>query len=101
MASKGAKKPGPQGLKLLPTLTSARSVLSDPDDLGHEPVCYRRVFLDDEDLEVNPSEDGGGGGGAGDGGAEAHRSDDNSYSDDHERYSTDNDHEVETQQDAA
>lgn len=87
-----------------------RPCVSDQDepDLGYEPVRYRRVFLDDEDLEFNPNEEGGGGAvegeeDVGDGAADAHRSDDNiSYSDDRESYSSDSDHDMETtQQEAA
>lgn len=78
----------------------------DEPDLGYEAVRYRRVFLDDEDLAVNPNEEDGGGADGGeeeacDGGADADRSDDNSYSDDHESYSSDSDHDVETTQQEA
>lgn len=31
----------------------------DEADMGYEPVRYRKVFLDDEDMEVNPDESEG------------------------------------------
>eukprot|EP00066_Takifugu_rubripes_P021764 XP_011611030.1 PREDICTED: protein FAM161A [Takifugu rubripes] len=78
----------------------------DEPELGYEPVQYRRVFLNDEDVEVNPSEDVGGGAessqkqhdeGEDDAGDNAHCSDDNySYSDVNESYSSDTDHDMET-----
>lgn len=78
----------------------------DEPELGYEPVQYRRVFLNDEDVEVNPSEEVGGGAessqkqhgeGEDDAGDNAHCSDDNySYSDVNESYSSDTDHDMET-----
>lgn len=82
-------------------------LVSDQDEpeLGYEPVQYRRVFLNDEDVEVNPSEEVGGAAessqqhdeGEDDAGNNAHCSDDNySYSDVNESYSSDTDHDIET-----
>lgn len=82
----------------------------DESELGYEPVQYRRVFLNDEDVEVNPSEEVGGGAessqkrhdeGEDDAGDNAHCSDDNySYSDVNESYSSDTDDDITYQEDA-
>lgn len=73
--------------------------------MGYEPVHYRRVFLDDEDMEVEPAEKDGGGSlnrrdgdeaSHGDGG---HSSDQSyRYSDDHESYSDDSECDTAAQQ---
>ncbi|XP_074538381.1 protein FAM161A [Halichoeres trimaculatus] len=90
-------------------------------DTGHEPVLYRKVFLDDEDSEEEPKGKEGGmdeassiqrdGQGAGrpdqdDQGEDQHYSDDShhysddheNYSDDHENYSDDSERDVDTKQ---
>lgn len=60
-------------------------------DTDYEPVHYRRVFLDDEDMEVESADkDGGGGEGSltQHDGDDGHGSDQSyGYSDDHESYS--------------
>lgn len=106
LSTKNTKQTTRKKQLLIENISWLRPCVSDQDepDLGYEPVRYRRVFLDDEELELNANEEGGGGADEGeeDGGADAHRSDDNSYSDDHESYSSDSDHDVETtQQEAA
>ncbi|XP_044197754.1 protein FAM161A [Thunnus albacares] len=86
----------------------------DEPDMGSEPVHYRKVFLDDEDMEVDPDkseeeeeedrEDAG-----------SHRSDEDyrrdddhrysddsfHYSDDHEQYSDDSERDVDSRQQEA
>ncbi|XP_068451702.1 protein FAM161A [Clinocottus analis] len=87
-------------------------------DMGYKPVHYRKVYLDDGDAEGTPSERDGGGssagaspsrGGGGDGGrrsgqGQGHRADEDDadhdseesyrYSDDHENYSDDSEHDA-------
>lgn len=75
-------------------------------DMGYEPVHYRRVFLDDEDTEVEPAERGGGDGEGslsrhdGDEVGDDGRGSDQSYrySDDHESYSDDSEGDAAAQQ---
>ncbi|XP_029916249.1 protein FAM161A [Myripristis murdjan] len=77
---------------------SSDSRLSDREeaDLGYEPVRFRKVYLDDEDVEAEEPEEAGG---EQDGEDAAHYSDDHHdsdnsyhYSDDHEDYSDDSEH---------
>ncbi len=88
-------------------------------DIGHEPVHYRRVFLDDEDVEVDLNERDGGSDKTSlnhhDGDeASSHHSDQDyqgddqqysdesyQYSDDHENYSDDSEHDADTKQQEA
>lgn len=81
-------------------------------DMEYESVNYRKVFLDDEDVEVDPIEkdggsaeaslnqhdgdDGGGGGDDRQGSDESYR-----YSDDHESYSDDSEHVADARQQEA
>lgn len=87
--------------------------------MGYEPVHYRQVFLDDEDVEVDPDEEDGGSDKASlnhrDGddasihcpdqdyhGDDQHCSDESyHYSDDHENYSDDSEHDADTRQQEA
>ncbi|XP_076584809.1 protein FAM161A [Chaetodon auriga] len=104
--------------KAPPSSDSKQSDQEEPD-MGYEPVHYRQVFLDDEDMEVDPDEKDGGSDDAslnhhdGDD-ASSHRSDQDyhgddkhssdesyHYSDDHENYSDDSEHEADTRQQEA
>ncbi|XP_035516001.1 protein FAM161A [Morone saxatilis] len=97
---------------------SSDSKQSDQEDLdtGCEPVSYRKVFLDDEDSEVDPdrreegSDEASSNHRDGDDassrhsdrdyrGEDPHYSDDSyHYSDDHENYSDDSEHDADTKQ---
>ena len=86
----------------------------EESDTGYEAVHYRKVFLDDEDMEVDPQERDG----ASDEASSNHRDGDDAsshhsdrdgddkhysdesyhYSDDHENYSDDSEHEADTRQ---
>ncbi|XP_029134247.1 protein FAM161A [Labrus bergylta] len=98
--------------------SSGQASDQDETDTGHEPVLYRKVFLDDEDLEVDPKEGGGSDEASSnhhdgedasrqlsdqdDQGDDRHYSDDSyHYSDDHENYSDDSEHDVDTKQQEA
>ncbi|XP_041642149.1 protein FAM161A [Cheilinus undulatus] len=83
----------------------------DDTDIGHEPVLYRKVFLDDEDSDGDPKEREGGSDEAssnqrdGEDASSQHSDDDKHdsedsyhYSDDHENYSDDSEHDVDTKQ---
>ncbi|XP_061581189.1 protein FAM161A isoform X2 [Cololabis saira] len=96
---------------------SSENKTNDPEeaDADYEPVCYRKVFLDDEDIDDTDERDGGrvedesdkassnnqdGEDGSGHhmeedhDGKDYHYSDDSyHYSDDHENYSDDSDHD--------
>ncbi|KAM3623179.1 uncharacterized protein V6R79_008018 [Siganus canaliculatus] len=99
---------------------SSDSKLSDEEaDMGNEPVYYRKVFLDDEDVEVDadvrdgrsdePSlgrsdrDDGSSHHSDGDYHGDDRRYSDESYhySDDHENYSEDSEHDADTKQQEA
>lgn len=63
-------------------------------DGGLEPVCYRKVYLDDEDKEVDSDEEGGRREEEEEhGGASVHHEERYDYSDDHENYSGDSERE--------
>ncbi|KAM7009438.1 protein FAM161A isoform 1-T1 [Tautogolabrus adspersus] len=99
--------------------SSRKTSDQDETDIGHEPVLYRKVFLDEEDSEVDPKEREGGSDEASsnhhdgedasrqhsdqdDQGDDQHYSDDSyHYSDDHENYSDDSEHDVDTKQQEA
>ncbi|GLD68171.1 protein FAM161A [Lates japonicus] len=106
--------------------SDSRQSDQDESDVGYEPVRYRKVFLDDDDVD---SPDGRGRGREGEESDEAslnrrdgedhssHRSDDDRdrggdddrrysdesyhYSDDHENYSDDSEHDADTRQQEA
>ncbi|XP_029294006.1 protein FAM161A [Cottoperca gobio] len=95
-----------------PSSDSTQSEQEEPD-MGYKPVHYRKVFLDDEDVEVDTDEKAGRSGEASlphrdsedacshlsdqdyRGGRHLHDSDE-SYSDDHENYSDDSEHDADT-----
>ncbi|TKS68707.1 Protein FAM161A [Collichthys lucidus] len=100
---------------------SSDSKQSDQEesDMGCEPVHYRKVFLDDEDVEVDPEEKEGGSDQASsnhcdgddtnshqsdrdDHGGDQHYSDESyNYSDDHENYSDNSECDADTKQQEA
>nr|XP_046231587.1 protein FAM161A [Scatophagus argus] len=112
-----AAKPG-AARKASPSSGSRQSSQEEPD-AAYEPVRYRKVFLDDEDVEFDPNERDGGSDEASsnrhdrdeDG---SHRSDEDRhgddgqgsdqsyrYSDDHEEYSDDSEHDADARRQEA
>uniref|UniRef100_UPI0037E77F5E protein FAM161A n=1 Tax=Semicossyphus pulcher TaxID=241346 RepID=UPI0037E77F5E len=93
-----------------PSASRRQSDQEDDADIGHAPVLYRKVFLDDDDVEEDPKAREGGSdepstnhhSDQDDEGEDQQYSDDSyHYSDDHENYSDDSEHDVDTKQQEA